>query len=328
MIIVTGAAGFISGHLVKKLNELNYKDLVLVDDFSFENKKLNYTSAQFKLLVDRKDFIDWLNENHRMVQMVIHLGARTDTTEFNRDIFNELNLNYSKAIWHACVEFALPLIYASSAATYGLGEYGYEDNHDIVPKLKPLNPYGDSKNDFDIWALQQDKKPFFWAGLKFFNVYGPWENHKGRMASVIFHAFNQIKDTGLVKLFKSHRPDFNDGEQLRDFVYVKDVVKVIGWMLHEMFAQHWGKEKNGLYNLGTGQARSFYDLAANTFTAQSLQPNIEFIDMPHDIRDKYQYFTEANMNKLRAAGYTAPFSSLEEGVGDYVKNYLFPEKGY
>jgi ADP-L-glycero-D-manno-heptose 6-epimerase len=237
-------------------------------------------------------------------------------------------VKYSKALWLYATEKQIPFIYASSAATYGSGEQGYEDSHTILDQLIPLNPYGVSKNEFDKWAIAQTSQPPVWTGLKFFNVYGPNEGHKGRMASVIFHAFNQIKVTGLVKLFKSHRPDFKDGEQLRDFVYVKDVVKVIGWMLHEMFEQHWSKEKNGLYNLGTGQARSFYDLAANTFTAQGLQPNIEFIDMPLDIRDKYQYFTEANMNKLRAAGYTEPFSSLEEGVGDYVKNYLFPEKGY
>jgi ADP-L-glycero-D-manno-heptose 6-epimerase len=315
MIIVTGAAGFISGYLVQRLNELNYKDLVLVDDFSNENKKLNYSSAQFKLLVDRKDFIEWLHQNHRMVQMVIHLGARTDTTEFNRDIFNELNLNYSKAVWNACVDFALPLIYASSAATYGLGEYGYEDNHDIVPKLKPLNPYGDSKNDFDIWALQQDKKPFFWAGLKFFNVYGPWENHKGRMASVIFHAFHQIKNNGKVKLFKSHKPEFKDGEQLRDFIYVKDVANIIVFLMET-------RKNSGLYNVGTGEARTFKDLVISTFTALNIEPIIDFIDTPEDIRDKYQYFTQANMNKLRSIGYTAPFYSLEDGVKDYVQNYL------
>ena len=315
MIIVTGAAGFISGYLVQRLNELNYKDLVLVDEFSNENKKLNYSSAQFKLLVDRKDFIDWLHQNHRMVQMVIHLGARTDTTEFNRDIFNVLNLNYSKAVWNACVDFALPLIYASSAATYGLGEYGYEDNHDIVPKLKPLNPYGDSKNDFDIWALQQDKKPFFWAGLKFFNVYGPWENHKGRMASVIFHAFHQIKNNGKVKLFKSHKPEFKDGEQLRDFIYVKDVANIIVFLMET-------RKNSGLYNVGTGEARTFKDLVISTFTALNIEPIIDFIDTPEDIRDKYQYFTQANMDKLRSIGYTAPFYSLEDGVKDYVQNYL------
>lgn len=321
MIIVTGAAGFISGHLVKKLNELNYKDLVLVDDFSFENKKLNYTSAQFKLLVDRKDFIDWLNENHRMVQMVIHLGARTDTTEFNRDIFNELNLNYSKAIWHACVEFALPLIYASSAATYGLGEYGYEDNHDIVPKLKPLNPYGDSKNDFDIWVLEQKQFPPFWAGLKFFNVYGPNEYHKGRMASVIFHTFNQINANGGMKLFRSHNPNYTDGGQLRDFVYVKDVVNVCLFLMEK-------QPNSGIYNLGSGKARTFLDLAKNTFKAVNKPEHIEFIDTPIDIRDKYQYFTEADMSKLIGQGYTTPFHTLEEGVADYVTNYLAKEAYY
>jgi len=239
-----------------------------------------------------------------------------------------LNVKYSKALWLYATEKQIPFIYASSAATYGSGDQGYDDSHTILDQLVPLNPYGVSKNEFDKWAIAQTNQPPVWTGLKFFNVYGPNEGHKGRMASVIFHAFNQIKATGLVKLFKSHRPDFKDGEQLRDFVYVKDVVKVIGWMLHEMFAQHWSKEKNGLYNLGTGTARSFYDLAANTFTAQGLQPNIEFIDMPMDIRDKYQYFTEANMNKLRAAGYTAPFSSLEEGVGDYVANYLVKKQLY
>jgi ADP-L-glycero-D-manno-heptose 6-epimerase len=317
MIIVTGAAGFISGHLVKRLNELNYKDLVLVDDFSFENKKINYTSAQYKFLVDRKDFFVWLQQNHRMVQMVIHLGARTDTTEFNQQIFNELNLNYSKVVWNACVDFALPLIYASSAATYGLGEFGYDDKHDVVTKLKPLNPYGDSKNDFDIWALQQDKKPFFWAGLKFFNVYGPWENHKGRMASVIFHAFHQIKNNGKVKLFKSHKPEYKDGEQLRDFIYVKDVANIIVYLMET-------RKNSGLYNVGTGEARTFKDLVISTFAALNIQPVIEYIDTPEDIRDKYQYFTQANMDKLKSIGYTAPFYSLEEGVKDYVQNYLKP----
>lgn len=262
------------------------------------------------------------------IDAIIHLGARTDTTEFDYAVHAELNVKYSKALWLYATEKQIPFIYASSAATYGSGERGYTDSHEILDELVPLNPYGVSKNEFDKWAIAQTNQPPVWTGLKFFNVYGPNEGHKGRMASVIFHAFNQIKETGLVKLFKSHRPDFKDGEQLRDFVYVKDVVKVIGWMLHEMFAQHWDKEKNGLYNLGTGSARSFYDLAANTFTAQGLQPNIEFIDMPLDIRDKYQYFTEANMNKLRTAGYTAPFSSLEEGVSDYVANYLVKKQLY
>ena len=239
-----------------------------------------------------------------------------------------MNLQYSKSLWNYATEKQIPFIYASSAATYGAGEYGYDDRHDIIGQLKPLNPYGVSKNEFDKWAIAQTIHPPLWTGLKFFNVYGPNESHKGRMASVIFHSFNQIKETGLVKLFKSHKPDFKDGEQLRDFIYVKDVAKVIYWMMDDMLSNSWSVEKNGLYNLGTGKARTFYDLAANVFIAQGLKPNIEFVDMPLDIRDTYQYFTEANMVKLRAAGYVAQFYSLEEGVEDYVKNYLLPEKGY
>jgi ADP-L-glycero-D-manno-heptose 6-epimerase len=293
-----------------------------------EAKRNNWEQKQFLKVIERQAFLEQLPNLDFTIDAIIHLGARTDTTEFDYAVHDELNVKYSKALWLYATEKQIPFIYASSAATYGSGEQGYDDSHTILDQLTPLNPYGVSKNEFDKWAIAQTSQPPVWTGLKFFNVYGPNEGHKGRMASVIFHAFNQIKATGLVKLFKSHRPDFKDGEQLRDFVYVKDVVKVIGWMLHEMFEQHWSKEKNGLYNLGTGQARSFYDLAANTFTAQGLQPNIEFIDMPLDIRDKYQYFTEANMNKLRAAGYTEPFSSLEEGVGDYVSNYLVKKQLY
>jgi len=327
-IVITGTAGFIGSVFVQYLNEQGFTNLLLVDDFGVEAKRKNWESKTYHKIIERQAFLAQLSNDEFEIDIIIHLGARTDTTEFNYAIHEELNVEYSKAMWNYATKKNIPLIYASSAATYGAGEHGYEDSHTILDQLKPLNPYGVSKNEFDKWALQQTASPTVWAGLKFFNVYGPNEGHKGRMASVIFHSFNQIKETGLVKLFKSHRSDFKDGAQLRDFVYVKDVVKVIGWMLHEMFAQHWSKEKNGLYNLGTGSARSFYDLAANTFTAQGLQPNIEFIDMPMDIRDKYQYFTEANMNKLRAAGYDQPFSSLEEGVGDYVKNYLLPAKGY
>ena len=328
ILVVTGAAGFIGSVFVQYLNEQGFNQLILVDDFGVEAKRNNWERKQYLKIIERQAFLEQLPLLNFTIDAIIHLGARTDTTEFDYAIHEELNVKYSKALWLYATQKQIPFIYASSAATYGSGEHGYEDNHEILDKLEPLNPYGISKNEFDKWAIAQSNQPPVWAGLKFFNVYGPNEGHKGRMASVIFHAFNQIKETGLVKLFKSHRPNFKDGEQLRDFVYVKDVVKVIGWMLHEMMGQYWGKDKNGIYNLGTGKARSFYDLAANTFTAQGLQPNIEFIDMPLDIRDKYQYFTEANMNKLRTAGYTAPFSTLEEGVGDYVKNYLFPGKGY
>jgi ADP-L-glycero-D-manno-heptose 6-epimerase len=319
MIVITGAAGFISSCLVAHLNEMGFEDLILVDDFSYQKKKANYKSKRFKELVERKKFINWLEKNQRLTQMIIHLGARTDTTEFNEEIFNELNLNYSKTVWNKCVEYSIPLIYASSAATYGLGEFGYNDNHEIPKQLKPLNPYGDSKNNFDIWAIKQKQKPFFWAGLKFFNVYGPNEFHKGRMASVIFHTYNQIKKTGEMNLFRSHVSEYKDGEQLRDFVYVKDVVKVISFLMEK-------RPESGLYNLGTGKARTFHDLAAYTFKALHLEPKIGFIDTPEDIRDKYQYFTEANMNKLLKAGYKSGFKTLEEGVDDYVKNHLINSK--
>jgi ADP-L-glycero-D-manno-heptose 6-epimerase len=253
---------------------------------------------------------------------VIHIGARTDTTEFNKEIFDELNLNYTKKLWSICAKSSIPFIYASSAATYGLGEFGYDDDDvSIIPKLRPLNPYGDSKNDFDKWALQQKTRPPYWVGLKFFNVYGPNEYHKGRMASVIFHAFNQIEQNGKVKLFRSHNPNYTDGGQLRDFIYVKDLCSVILFL-------HKNKVANGIYNLGTGTARTFLDLAKNTFKAMGVEENIEFIDTPIDIRDKYQYFTEAKMNKLVKAGYTKPFSTLEEGLSDYVKNYLSGHKYY
>ncbi|MCW3104423.1 MAG: ADP-L-glycero-D-manno-heptose-6-epimerase [Bacteroidetes bacterium] len=321
MIIITGAAGFIGSCLVSKLNREGFHDLILVDDFSDAEKMKNLEGKTFSQKVHRDNFPKWLRENQRLVQFVFHIGARTDTTEFNVEIFDRLNLNYTKELWNICVEFGLPFVYASSAATYGLGEHGYEDNHDVVEKLKPLNPYGESKNDFDKWALKQERKPYFWAGLKFFNVYGPNEYHKGRMASVIMHAYNQVKEKGSVKLFRSHNPGYKDGEQLRDFVYVKDVVEVCYFLLHH-------RKDAGLYNLGSGKARTFLDLVKNTFTAINKKPEIEFIDTPADIRDKYQYFTEANMSKLRSIGYEKPFHTLEEGVKDYVANYLEGKKYY
>ncbi|MEN8118791.1 MAG: ADP-glyceromanno-heptose 6-epimerase [Bacteroidota bacterium] len=315
MIIVTGSAGFIGSAFVSKLNAEGFKDVVLVDDFSNPEKNKNIENKTFTEKVDRNDFFNWLDKNHKYVQFIFHIGARTDTTEFDVSVFDELNLGYTKNVWKACVEYGLPLVYASSAATYGMGEHGYNDNHEIVNQLKPLNPYGDSKNDFDKWALAQEDKPYFWAGLKFFNVYGPNEFHKGRMASVIFHAHKQILETGKMKLFRSHNPDYRDGEQIRDFVYVKDVVKVLFFFLNH-------RKDSGLYNLGTGKARTFLDLVKNTFRSMGVKENIEFVDTPEDIRDKYQYFTEANMEKLINIGYPEGFSSLEEGIEDYVKNYL------
>ncbi len=327
-IVVTGTAGFIGSVCVQFFNERGWNQLLLVDDFGVEAKRKNWEQKQFVKIIERQSFIEQLPILDFTIDAIVHLGARTDTTEFNYAIHEELNVEYSKALWNYASEKQIPFIYASSAATYGGGENGYNDSHEILDKLIPLNPYGVSKNEFDKWAIAQSETPPTWAGLKFFNVYGPNEGHKGRMASVIFHAFHQIKETGLVKLFKSHKEGFEDGQQLRDFIYVKDVVQVIYWMLEKMLASNWSTALNGLYNLGTGKARSFYDLATNTFTAQGLQPNIEFIDMPLDIRDKYQYFTEANMKKLITAGYDLPFCSLEDGVKDYVANYLVPAKGY
>lgn len=321
MIIITGSAGFIASCLVGKLNKEGYDQIILSDDFSKNEKNKNFEKKRYLAKVDRKNLPSWIKNNADKIEFVFHLGARTDTTEFNREIFDELNLNYSKEIWKLCAANNIPLVYASSAATYGLGEYGYNDSHDIVEKLKPLNPYGDSKNDFDKWVLKQDTTPSFWAGLKFFNVYGPNEYHKGRMASVIFHAFNQIKEKGYVKLFRSHNPDYKDGEQLRDFVYVKDVIEVCSFLMHE-------KPDSGIYNLGSGKARTFLDLVKGTFKALDTEPKIEFIDTPIDIRDKYQYFTEAKMGKMKQAGYTQTFYSLEDGIDDYVRNYLSENKCY
>jgi ADP-L-glycero-D-manno-heptose 6-epimerase len=293
-----------------------------VDDFGVEAKRKNWEGKIYDHIVERASLFEWLARTETNIDACIHLGARTDTTEFDYSVHEALNFDYSKQIWQYCTAQNIPLIYASSAATYGAGENGYNDAHEGVAALKPLNPYGVSKNEFDKWALSQKDAPASWTGLKFFNVYGPGEYHKGRMASVIFHAFNQIKQTGRVQLFKSHKPDYKDGEQLRDFIYVKDVVAVIGWMLETMQDNHWDAPKNGLYNLGTGEARSFIDLVKATFAGLDLEPNIQFIDMPIDIRDTYQYFTEASMEKLKAAGYKKGFTSLEDGVQGYVAHYL------
>ena len=319
MIVITGAAGFIGSVLVERLNNEGYGNLILVDDFSNIEKDRNLAEKKFIKKVHRDEFFQWFDEYHSNVDIVLHIGARTDTAEFNKDILNVLNLEYTQQMWQRCSDNQVPLIYASSAATYGLGEFGYNDDHDIVEKLVPLNPYGESKNEFDIWALKTEEQPPFWAGLKFFNVYGPNEYHKGRMASVMLHAYRQIKETKKVKLFKSHNPKFKDGEQLRDFVYVLDVVDVILFLMNN-------KPESGIYNLGTGKARTFVDLANATFAALELEPNIEFIDTPEDIRNKYQYFTEANIDKLRSIGYKSDFTSLEVGVDNYIRNYLISNK--
>jgi ADP-L-glycero-D-manno-heptose 6-epimerase len=315
MIVVTGAAGFIASFLVEALNSSGKDNIILVDDFSRPDKENNHKNLKYQSKIERSDFVHWFSEHYASIDFVFHLGARTDTTEMNYAIHEELNVQYSKDIWTVCTTRKVPLIYASSAATYGMGEHGYEDNHDVVAKLKPLNPYGDSKNNFDKWVLNQNTTPPFWAGVKFFNVYGPNENHKGRMASVVYHTYHQIEKTGGMKLFRSHNEAYKDGEQLRDFIYVKDVVSILLFLKENQVS-------SGLYNSGTGIARSFHDLVSLTFQALDLKPNISFIDTPLDIRDKYQYFTEASMQKLIAAGYSKSFYTLEEGVSDYVKNYL------
>ncbi len=338
-IIITGAAGFIGSCMAQYLNEKGYENIIIVDDFGVEDKRKNWEDKKFTYAIERYSLFDWLELHKPKIDLVLHIGARTDTTEFNYEIHKELNFEYSKKIWHYCTAQQVPLIYASSAATYGAGELGYNDDHDIIEKLHPLNPYGVSKNEFDKLALQQINQPPFWAGLKFFNVYGPNESHKGRMASVIFHSFNQIKKDGVVRLFKSHKPEFADGEQLRDFIYVKDVLKIMYWMMQKSSSGGMTVDCNeqsspgvicnlepGIYNIGTGKARTFNDLVKATYAGLGKEPFIVYIDMPEDIRDKYQYFTEANMQKLRNAGYNEPFYSLEDGVADYVSGYLNKEK--
>lgn len=316
MIVITGAEGFIGSCLVARLNQDNFNDLVLVDDFdSTKNREKNLENKKYTAKIERKDFLNWLALNANQVQFIFHIGARTDTTESDETIFKKLNLDFSQELWNICVNEGLPLVYASSAATYGEGENGYNDDESKLNLLNPMNPYGRSKNEFDKWAVSQNKKPFFWAGLKFFNVYGPNEYHKKRMASVVFHAYNQILETGKVNLFRSHKSEYKDGEQKRDFIYVKDLCDVCLFLMHQ-------RKNNGIYNLGTGEAHTWKDLAECIFKAMNLPKNIEYIDIPEDIREKYQYFTEANMNKLRSIGYTKPFTKIEAAIEDYIKNYI------
>lgn len=319
MIVVTGARGFIGSRLVKKLNEAGFEDIIIVDELENGNKNRNLVALDYLDLIDREDFFDWFQENAEAIDFVYHLGARTDTAEFSKDVFDELNLNYSKKVFDLCTAYEIPLVYASSAATYGNGENGYNDEAAIT-HLKPLNPYGDSKQDFDLWVATQKQTPPFFAGVKFFNVYGPGEWHKSRMASVVFHAYNQIKATNKMNLFMSHREDFEHGEQKRDFIYVKDLVEMC-YFFQSAFEQK-NKVENGIYNIGTGTARTFNDLVLATFKAMNIKPDISYIPTPEDIRDKYQYFTEATMTKLKKAGYDKKITSLEDGVMDYVTNYL------
>src|SRR5688500_8338697 len=287
MIVVTGAMGFIGSNLVGYLNQLEHQDLIVVDDFYKWKKEKNLEGKRVYEWVHRDLFISYFEKLPSQVEAVFHLGARTDTISEDKKIFDILNLKYSKDIWNICARHGIPLIYASSAATYGDGQFGFTDDHELIPNLKPLNAYAASKQEFDVWALGQKKSPPDWFGLKFFNVYGPNEGHKGRMASVIFHAFHQIRETGKLRLFKSHVSDFKDGGQLRDFIYVKDVLR----MMIDIFEK---KPASGIYNVGTGTARTFEDLGKACFTALNASVNIEYFDIPEDLKNKYQYFTEAD----------------------------------
>ncbi len=321
MIVVTGAAGFIGSYVVGKLNRQGFRDVVLVDKYDDPLKVQNYGNKVYSEMVDRDVFFSWLEKHEKSVQIIIHLGARTDTVGQEPEIYQRLNLEYSQKIWNACIQYGLPLVYASSASTYGDGQFGFDDNHDLIPDLKPLNLYAQSKQDFDLWALRQERQPFFWAGLKFFNVFGPNEYHKERMASVIFQAFNTISETGKMSLFRSHNPAFKDGEQARDFIYVEDVAKVILFFMNS-------RKNSGIYNIGTGEARTYLSLTKAVFKSMNKPENIGFVDTPDDLRGKYQYYTCANIEKLRSVGYEERFYSLEEGVDDYVRNFLAPGLRY
>lgn len=324
MIVITGGAGMIGSIIAWHLNtQLQRDDLVIVDRITHENQWQNLVKRQYAQYLDKDQLLDWL-QNHDGITAIIHMGAISATTERN---FNKLvadNIHYSQALWTWCARNQVPFFFASSAATYGDGEHGYNDAS--IHYLRPLNGYGYSKHFFDQWALQQTNSPPAWAGFKFFNVYGPNEYHKERMASVAFHSFNQFNETGAVKLFKSHKDGFQDGMQLRDFVYVKDAASVVIHFL--TLAINGAPMANSIYNIGTGQARAFKDLATAVMLSIGKTPHIKYIDMPEDLQGRYQYFTQASMQKLRAAGYSAPFYSLEDGIKDYVQQYLMQDDTY
>jgi len=319
MIIVTGALGFIGSALLGELEARGYGELVAVDNFDDAYKFSNLDGKKIKERIDRTVFCEWLSLNASKVQFVFHIGARTRTNEFDWNVLNDLNVNYSKQLWQICSQESIPLIYASSAATYGNGGNGFSDDPANIKQLKPMNPYGESKQLFDLWMMEQENTPPFWAGFKFFNVFGPNEYHKGRMASVVFHAFNQIKESGSVNLFKSYNSEYADGEQRRDFVYIKDVLNVLIYHMET-------RKKSGLYNLGSGKSHTFLELATGVFKALNLESNLNYIDMPEDIRDNYQYFTQADDLRLVESGYSKGFTPFEDAIADYVTNYLVPHK--
>lgn len=317
MIIVTGGAGFIGSVLIHELNQAGRSDIIVVDRFEDDDKWLNLRSLKFERFIHADEFFDLLDtvelEN---VEAIYHMGAISSTTERDMDLLFKNNVEYSQMLITLAADFDIPICYASSAATYGDGEKGYDDGN--ILGLKPLNPYGYSKKLVDDWIINQEFKNS-WYGVKFFNVYGPNEYHKTKMCSVVYQAFKQITESGKMKLFKSHRDDYKDGEQLRDFVYVKDVCKAMLGLIDK-------KAESGIYNLGTGQARTFLDLTKATFKAMGIEEKIEFIDMPESLRDQYQYYTQANMDKFKKALPEFAFLSLEQGVADYVENHLLKQR--
>jgi ADP-L-glycero-D-manno-heptose 6-epimerase len=323
MILVTGAAGFIGSVIVKHLNDLGQEDILVCDHFESGDKWKNLRDLKYTAFVQVEDlFAHEIWKKTAGIKAIYHMGACSDTTELNMDFLYKNNTEYSNRLLTLAAEKNIPIVYASSAATYGAGEQGYFDDHAGMPSLKPLNKYGYSKQLTDEWILKQKKKPKVWFGVKFFNVFGPHEYHKGKMSSVVYQSFNQIKDVGEVKLFKSHRPDYKDGEQLRDFVYVKDVVKA----MVELIAAGVKKPTiSGIYNLGTGEARSFHDLVKATFKAMEKKPKITFIDMPGELRNQYQYYTQAEMAKFKRALPKFKFMKLEDAVSDYVTKHLMKE---
>lgn len=314
MIIVTGGAGFIGSCVVRTLNNAGIEDIIIVDNIASTDKWMNIRNKKYIKYVNKVNFLSEL-PSYEGVTAVIHMGACSSTTERDFDYLWHNNYEFTKSLWNYCTEKQISFIYASSAATYGDGKQGFDDQMDI-DMLRPLNGYGYSKQLFDLWVKHQAKTyPKQHVGLKFFNVYGPNEYYKGSMASMVFHGFNQIKSDGEIRLFKSCNSNYADGGQLRDFVYVKDICSVIMWLLEN-------QSINGLFNLGTGNAQSFRELAEGTFHALDIEPNIHYIDMPEQLRNKYQYYTKAEMNHLRAVGYDKPFMNLEAGVRDYVQNHL------
>ncbi|RJP62797.1 MAG: ADP-glyceromanno-heptose 6-epimerase [Ignavibacteriales bacterium] len=320
MIVVTGGAGFIGSAIVWRLNQLGKDDILIVDELGEDEKWKNLVGLNFADYLDKGNFIDRIidGDPDLDIEAIIHMGACSSTTEKDADYLMHNNFKYTQELAKYCIGNNVRFIYASSAATYGNGEQGYDDNEKELNTLRPMNMYGYSKQLFDLWAKKNNLLNKL-VGLKFFNVYGPNEFHKADMRSVVHKAYGQIKETGKVNLFKSYKKDYEDGEQMRDFIYVKDAVDMTLFFLEN-------KDKNGIFNIGTGNARTWNDLVTILFKSLNKQVNVEYIEMPESIRDKYQYFTQANLHKLFEAGYDQPITSLEDGINDYVKNYLIQEK--